>query len=365
MPAPIAVLTPPGVDSHASGRPVPKADVDAVSFEAVLAAQLGEQAGLDPSVVPILSAARDAPAPDDSATTSSDAPSDPLAETLQASVAVALPAMQAPMSVAPAPVAPPTLDEPLPPAAGLAQPDIGAPRAQVRIEAAGAAVPADPVAELPEPARFAAQPADTTAQPVALPSSPRLAAAEPAATADPVPVHGQAPDPALVIPVGPERTENSARTAPQPLRLDIAAPLSSRDFGPEVGNRLVWMATQNHQVAELRIDPPQLGPVEVRLSIANDQANLSIVSPHAAVREAMQASLPRLQDMLQGLGISLGHVSVGAEGFGQGALGQGWTQTSEHRLPGPAYVLRDYPQGLAAAALVPLRAGAGVIDVYA
>jgi flagellar hook-length control protein FliK len=103
----------------------------------------------------------------------------------------------------------------------------------------------------------------------------------------------------------------------------------------------------------------------VRLSIANDQASLSFASPHAAVRDAIQASLPRLQDMLQGLGISLGNVSVGAEGFGQAnpdhsALARGWTE-AQAPLAGAAYPL--HPAG--AAGVVPLRAGLGVIDVYA
>jgi flagellar hook-length control protein FliK len=149
------------------------------------------------------------------------------------------------------------------------------------------------------------------------------------------------------------------------VRLDVAAPVTSRDFGQEVGNRIVWMATQNRQVAELRIDPPELGPVEVRLSISNDQANLSFHSPHATVRDALHASLPRLQDMLQGLGITLGQVSVGAEGFGQGSLGQGFDHGSEQALVRHASAIAEHQGGLMPVAILPLRAGVGVIDVYA
>ncbi len=200
-------------------------------------------------------------------------------------------------------------------------------------------------------------------------------------TADPAPVsalaesspkpdsattpHHDSNTPINVVPIASERVDNAARPSAQPVRLEMAAPVGSREFGTEMGNRLVWMATNNHQVAELRIDPPQLGPVEVRLSIANDQASLSFASPHAAVRDAIQASLPRLQDMLQGLGISLGNVSVGAESFAQGnpdhsALAQGWAG-AEHALADPAYLLHPGT----AAGVLPLRAGLGVIDVYA
>jgi flagellar hook-length control protein FliK len=147
------------------------------------------------------------------------------------------------------------------------------------------------------------------------------------------------------------------------VRLEIAAPLGSREFGADLGNRLVWMATNNHQVAELRIEPPQLGPVELRLSIANDQASLSISSPHAAVRDAIQANLPRLQDMLQGLGINLGSVSVGAEAFGQGHFdhpGMARHPNESARAP-TAYPV---PSSAGTGGIVALPAR-GVIDVYA
>ena len=99
MPAPIAVLTPPGVDSHASGTACANRPATTrCRSRRCWRLHSPIRRGLIHPQSPILSAARDAPAPDDSATTqSSDAPSDPLAETLQASVAAALPAMQAPL----------------------------------------------------------------------------------------------------------------------------------------------------------------------------------------------------------------------------------------------------------------------------
>ena len=205
------------------------------------------------------------------------------------------------------------------------------------------AAPASPSSVPASPSSVPALPSRGEGPPVPDPASPdpaSIAAPTPGAmrpTADPAPVSASAepspkPDsattshhdsntPINVVPIASERVDSAARPSAQPVRLEMAAPVGSREFGTEMGSRLVWMATNNHQVAELRIDPPQLGPVEVRLSIANDQASLSFASPHAAVRDAIQASLPRLQDMLQGLGISLGNVSVGAEGFGSGQPG--------------------------------------------
>jgi flagellar hook-length control protein FliK len=290
-------------------------------------------------------------------------------QALEVAVAGAVPlqvAMQA-APLTPVPAAPPAIDAPQAAARpGLSEPDSGAPTASARIEAEPTLSVVDRALQPPEPARIAVPAAGATLQqPAGLPTA-QPAAAEPSANPDTALLHSPDTDTVISpVPMATERADNSTRTPAQPVRLDIAAPVSSREFGAEVGNRLVWMATHNHQVAELRIDPPQLGPVELRLSIANDQASLSIVSPHAAVRDAIQASLPRLQDMLQALGISLGNVSVGAEGFGQAnfdhsGLGQGWGQAAEQPLTG------HYPPlGAAAADILPLRAGTGMIDVYA
>lgn len=89
------------------------------------------------------------------------------------------------------------------------------------------------------------------------------------------------------------------------------------EWGGAVGDKMVWMANQNHQVAELHLNPPHLGPLEVRLTVTNDQASALFVSAHSAVREAIETALPRLREMLADNGIMLGNVSVGAESFNQ------------------------------------------------
>jgi flagellar hook-length control protein FliK len=78
------------------------------------------------------------------------------------------------------------------------------------------------------------------------------------------------------------------------------------------------MGNQQQQVAEIHLNPANLGPVEVMLSITQDQATAQFVSPHASVREAIQDALPRLKEMLADNGIQLGNVTVGAESFQQG-----------------------------------------------
>ncbi|MDP2879866.1 MAG: flagellar hook-length control protein FliK, partial [Sulfuricella sp.] len=61
---------------------------------------------------------------------------------------------------------------------------------------------------------------------------------------------------------------------PEPLpALPVAPRVGSAEWGGAVGEKVVWMASQSHQVAELHLNPPNLGPLEVRLTISNDQAS--------------------------------------------------------------------------------------------
>lgn len=104
----------------------------------------------------------------------------------------------------------------------------------------------------------------------------------------------------------------AAPTAPQPgLRLET--PLTHAAWPDEMGQKLTWMANNHRQQAELVLNPPQLGRIEVTLDLTGDQASVSFVSPHAAVRETLEASLARLREVLAEAGVTLGQTHVGAD----------------------------------------------------
>ncbi len=74
------------------------------------------------------------------------------------------------------------------------------------------------------------------------------------------------------------------------------------------------MVSQQQQVAELTLNPPDLGPLQVVLSISNDEASATFVSQHADVRQALEAALPRLKEMMAESGITLNSATVSQEG---------------------------------------------------
>jgi len=90
----------------------------------------------------------------------------------------------------------------------------------------------------------------------------------------------------------------------------INTPVTDQAWGNEFNQKITWMATQHEQTAELHLNPPNLGPLDVVLKVSGDQATALFTSPHAAVRDAVQQALPQLRDMLAGNGITLGNTMV-------------------------------------------------------
>lgn len=97
----------------------------------------------------------------------------------------------------------------------------------------------------------------------------------------------------------------------------IAARVGTAEWNDSVAQHVTLMVKDGEQTAQLRLDPPELGPLEVRLSMgAGDDgvAHAQFVSPHAAVRDALEAAIPQLRAALADSGITLGNASVG-DGF--------------------------------------------------
>jgi flagellar hook-length control protein FliK len=178
----------------------------------------------------------------------------------------------------------------------------------------------------------------------------------------------------------PEPTTGAQPVAPESLvpnanrRLEAAPPAQNQAsaipgtvgearWGEALSQRVVWMVGQQVRAAEFRVEPPQLGPIEVRLSITNDQANLTFAAPHAAARDAIQTSLPRLQEMLLESGLSLGNVFVGAQ-TQQDPREPATGNRDSSSASGAISTARE-AGALSAEATVQVRHSLGLVDLYA
>ena len=75
-----------------------------------------------------------------------------------------------------------------------------------------------------------------------------------------------------------------------------------------------WASQGGIQNAELTLDGFGKDPVEVSISLNNDQAQIGFRTDQAEVRQALEGAASQLKDMLSGEGLQLVGVSVGSSG---------------------------------------------------
>ncbi len=86
--------------------------------------------------------------------------------------------------------------------------------------------------------------------------------------------------------------------------------LTHPDWNADLGGKLLWMYKQAIPSAELRLNPEHLGPISIKIDVSQDQASVAFTAQHAAVREAIEAAIPKLREMLGGQNLNLADVNV-------------------------------------------------------
>lgn len=115
----------------------------------------------------------------------------------------------------------------------------------------------------------------------------------------------------------------------------VTAEFGHPDWPAEFGQKITWLATQRIQAAELKLHPAHLGPIEISLQLSdNQQLTAQFFSHHAAVRDVIEANLPRLREIMLENGITLTDASVSADTAQQQA--ESGRENSSH-TPGNRY----------------------------
>jgi flagellar hook-length control protein FliK len=146
----------------------------------------------------------------------------------------------------------------------------------------------------------------------------------------------------------------------------IPQPVGTPAWDDALSGRVVWMTKNDVQSAEIRLNPEDLGPIEVRLSLSGDQnstATVQFTATQGATRDAIEAALPRLREMLEASGISLGNASVDAGNAGQAGNPGEFTRAargqSGSRVEGPPDAAGELRISR------PARRGNGLVDTFA
>ncbi len=95
--------------------------------------------------------------------------------------------------------------------------------------------------------------------------------------------------------------------------LSITANVQNPNWSQQMTQQVSYMVSGNIQQAEIKLNPAHLGPMEIKLSMNDDQATVNFVTQHAAVRDALDAALPRLKEMLEQQGLNLAGADVSTQ----------------------------------------------------
>jgi len=90
----------------------------------------------------------------------------------------------------------------------------------------------------------------------------------------------------------------------------ITNQLGTQGWGDELVSRVKWQIGQDIQEAKISLNPRELGPLQVKINIIDDQAHVQFVAQHGSVRDAIEDAIPRLREMLEQTGMMLADADV-------------------------------------------------------
>lgn len=150
----------------------------------------------------------------------------------------------------------------------------------------------------------------------------------------------------------------------------LAPHVGTADWTDALSQKVVFLSNAHQQSAELTLNPPDLGPLQVVLRVADNHAHALFVSQHAQVRDAVEAALPKLREAMEAGGLGLGSATVSDGGLASQQQQQNpqqtnaYGQSSRRGNGGPSAV--DAPVDAAQSAPVAARASrAGLVDTFA
>lgn len=145
-----------------------------------------------------------------------------------------------------------------------------------------------------------------------------------------------------------------------PIQSEVAS-VYSKDFSGVVKEKVMVMINQKIQQVDIQLDPPEMGSMQVRLNLQNEQAVVTFNVQNQQAKEALEQNMGRLKDMLAQTGVDVGDANVNQQSNNQGdTLNSGeQSQKNSPHLEQPEELIPGAQQ------LNVLKASSTGIDYYA
>ncbi|TDM09408.1 MAG: hypothetical protein C4K60_09065 [Ideonella sp. MAG2] len=134
--------------------------------------------------------------------------------------------------------------------------------------------------------------------------------------AEPVLVAPPPSEPTLNLNANPLPVETVA-AAPTPAQASLEPAPGTEAFNVALGTQLsVWLS-EGVEMAQLALNPRDLGPIEVRIALRDGQARIELGADVASTREALAQALPALAEALGDVGVQLAGSGLSDQGSAQ------------------------------------------------
>ncbi len=87
--------------------------------------------------------------------------------------------------------------------------------------------------------------------------------------------------------------------------------------GEQLAERVQMMLSKNLKNVDIRLDPPELGKMQIRMTMNSDIASVQFTVANQQTRDIIEQAMPRLREMLSQQGLQLADTSVQQQNAGQ------------------------------------------------
>ncbi|WP_288346078.1 flagellar hook-length control protein FliK, partial [uncultured Pseudoalteromonas sp.] len=161
-------------------------------------------------------------------------------------------------------------------------------------------------------------------------------------------------------------TQTTAQTQAQSKSVSVdpgvmqAINIIKSDAAKMLQERVSALLNINNKEAEIRLDPPEMGSMQIRIRSDAEQAQINFVVQNQQAKEALEQSMPRLREMLAQQGIELGESSIQ-----QGSPEQQDGQSEQGQFAGNQQTDEQQPEVSAQSSETSRQQSSSSIDYYA
>ncbi|PML78032.1 flagellar hook-length control protein FliK [Enterovibrio norvegicus] len=114
----------------------------------------------------------------------------------------------------------------------------------------------------------------------------------------------------LATSLGNQSTTTAAKLDNAVAQTPLQMSQNQAEAANALSERVNMMLSKNLKHVDIRLDPPEMGRMQIKLSMNQDQATVQFTVANTQARDLVEQSMPRLREMLQQQGLQLAQSSV-------------------------------------------------------